>query len=84
MCLKVPERKRKIMLSICQIYMSRNEKEKSIHQCVWEAHFAAVNDAIADGFDEHEDVMVLWVEDYPLDCGFESLESVHFEFIDGI
>lgn len=56
---------------------SYERKGVNIHQCVWEAHFTAVDDAIADGFDEHEDVMVLRIEDYPLDSGFQSLESIH-------
>jgi hypothetical protein len=46
---------------------------------VWEAHFTTVDDAIANGFNEHEDIMVLRVENYPLDSGFQSLESIHLE-----
>jgi len=38
---------------------------------VWEADFCAVDEAIAHGFEEGEDVMVFGVEDEGLYCALE-------------
>jgi hypothetical protein len=43
---------------------------------VGEAHFCAVDDAIADAFDEGEDVVVLRVEDDALERFLESRVSL--------
>jgi hypothetical protein len=44
-----------------------------VHERMWEAHFAAVDDAIANAFDEGQDVVVLWVKDDFLERGLEGM-----------
>jgi hypothetical protein len=38
---------------------------------MWEADFGAVDEAISDGFDEDERLVVLWVQDDLLDFALE-------------
>jgi len=45
----------------------RWEKEEVIHERMWEAHFCAVDGAIARAFNDGQEVMVLGVEDNALD-----------------
>jgi len=40
----------------------RWEGVRGIHECVWEAHFCSVYDAIPYTFYQCKDVMVLWIE----------------------
>lgn len=37
-------------------------KCEDVHECMWEAHFGPVDDAIPYTFHQCEDVMVLWVK----------------------
>jgi hypothetical protein len=49
-------------------------RERAIlHEGMWEAHFAAIDDAIAHAFDKGEDVVVFGVEDNALKRGFDSV-----------
>lgn len=57
-------------------------EQKDHDEGVWEADFCAVDEAIADGFDEHEDVMVFWVEEdgiYSFFCFAPEFDVRHFE-----
>jgi hypothetical protein len=45
----------------------------NVHECMREAHFAAVYDAISHTFDEGEDVVVFGVEDDFLECRLEGV-----------
>lgn len=43
---------------------------------MWEADFDTVDEAISDGFEEDERLVVLWVEDNPLEFALKVLLSV--------
>ena len=59
-CTHVPERKRNIML--CGVSVDRCEGGEDVHEGVREADFRAVDDPVADAFDQREEVMVAGVE----------------------
>jgi hypothetical protein len=46
------------------------------HKCMGKPHFRPIDHAIAHAFDEREDVMVLGIEYYALNCAFYALDDV--------
>jgi hypothetical protein len=71
---KEPERNMNIMLyGSLSIENEIWEMGEYLHEGMWEAHFAAVDDAVAHAFDKGEDVVVFGVENDALERGFDGV-----------
>jgi hypothetical protein len=62
-----------IMLEVCVSGVVEFGERELLHEGMWEAHFAAVDDAIAHAFDKGEDVVVFGVEHDALERGFDGV-----------
>lgn len=56
------------MLKSCQMEGANHSLRIILHKGVRKAHFAAVDDAIADTFDEGKDIVVFGVENDLFEC----------------